>query len=122
MEKVTICFDKANKMNKEAHELLKQAYLLFKDSRDAKDAENEKIIQYVLDNTYSKAPFSASALLNAFEGINSQKLVSRMMYDKRVKHKTVTVRRKFIEVGEDDKPVENGDVMYATQTHNVYWG
>lgn len=122
MEKVTISFDEAQQMNKDAHELLAQAYQLFKNSRDAKEAENEKIIQFVMDNTYSKAPMCASALLNCFEGINSQKLVGRMMYDKRIKHKEVTERRKFVEVDDNGKPLDIGGVIYSTQTHNVYWG
>lgn len=122
MEKITICFDEATKINKNAHELLKQAYELFAQSRDAKDAENEKIIQHVLDNTCMKAPLCASALLNGFEGISSQKLVGRLCGDRRIKSKEVKVRRKFVEVDEDGKPVENGAVMYATQVHNVYWG
>ena len=122
MEKITICFDKANEISNEAAELLEKAYALYKQARLAKRDENEKIVQHVLDNTCMKAPLSASALLNGFEGISSQKLVGRLMNDRRVKSKEVRVRRKFIEVGEDGKPVENGDVMYATQVHNVYWG
>lgn len=122
MEKVIISFDKAIEINKEAAELLEKAYALYKQARIAKRDENEKIVQHVLDNTCMKAPLSASALLNGFEGISSQKLVGRLCYDRRVKSKQVKVRRKFVEVGEDGKPVENGDVMYATQVHNVYWG
>lgn len=122
MEKITICFDKANEISNEAAELLEKAYALYKQARFAKRDENEKIVQHVVDNTCMTAPLSASALLNGFEGISSQKLVGRMMHDRRVKSKKVRVRRKFIEVDEDGKPVENGDVMYATQVHNVYWG
>lgn len=122
MEKVIISFDEAEKVTKEATALLEQAYALYKQARLAKRDENEKIVQHVLDNTCMKAPLSASALLNGFEGISSQKLVGRLCYDRRVKSKQVKVRRKFVEVGEDGKPVENGDVMYATQVHNVYWG
>lgn len=122
MEKITICFDKAIETNKEAAELLEKAYALYKQARLAKRDENEKIVQHVVDNTCTAAPLSASALLNGFEGISSQKLVGRLMHDRRVKSKQVRVRRKFVEVGEDGKPVENGDVMYATQVHNVYWG
>lgn len=122
MEKITICFDKVNEVSNEAAELLEKAYALYKQARLAKRDENEKIVQHVIDNTCMTAPMSASALLNGFEGISSQKLVGRMMHDRRVKSKRVKVRRKFIEVGEDGKPVENGAVMYATQTHNVYWG
>ena len=122
MEKVIISFDEAEKVTKEATALLEQAYALYKQARLAKRDENEKIVQHVIDNTCMTAPLSASALLNGFEGISSQKLVGRMMHDRRVKNKKVRVRRKFVEVGEDGKPVENGDVMYATQVHNVYWG
>lgn len=122
MEKITICFDKADEISNEAAELLEKAYALYKQARFAKRDENEKIVQHVIDNTCMTAPMSASALLNGFEGISSQKLVGRMMHDRRVKSKRVKVRRKFVEVGEDGKPIENGDVMYATQTHNVYWG
>ena len=122
MEKITICFDKADKISNEAAELLEKAFALYAQARKEKRDENEKIVQHVLDNTCMKAPLSASALLNGFEGISSQKLVGRLMHDRRVKSKEVRVRRKFIEVGEDGKPIENGDVMYATQTHNVYWG
>ena len=122
MEKITICFDKADEISNEAAELLEKAYALYKQARFAKRDENEKIVQHVIDNTCMTAPMSASALLNGFEGISSQKLVGRMMHDRRVKSKRVKVRRKFVEVGEDGKPVENGAVMYATQTHNVYWG
>lgn len=122
MEKITICFDKANEISNEAAELLEKAYALYKQARLVKKDENEKIVQHVIDNTCMTAPMSASALLNGFEGISSQKLVGRMMHDRRVKNKRVSVRRKFVEVGEDGKPVENGAVMYATQTHNVYWG
>lgn len=122
MEKITICFDKADEISNEAAELLEKAYALYKQARLAKRDENEKIVQHVVDNTCMTAPLSASALLNGFEGISSQKLVGRLMNDRRVKSKKVRVRRKFVEVGEDGKPVENGDVMYATQVHNVYWG
>lgn len=122
MEKVIISFDKAIEINKEAAELLEKAYALYKQAQLAKRDENEKIVQHVLDNTCMKAPLSASALLNGFEGISSQKLVGRLCNDRRVKSKQVKVRRKFVEVDDDGKPVENGDVMYATQVHNVYWG
>lgn len=122
MEKVIISFDKAIETNKEATELLEKAFALYAQARKEKRDENEKIVQHVLDNTCMKAPLSASALLNGFEGISSQKLVGRLCYDSRVKSKQVKVRRKFIEVGEDGKPIEDGAVMYATQTHNVYWG
>lgn len=122
MEKITICFDEANKIHKEAVELMDKAFALYSQARWVERDENEKIVQHVLDNTCMKAPLSASALLNGFEGISSQKLVGRLMNDRRVKSKEVKVRRKFVEVGEDGKPVENGDVLYATQTHNVYWG
>lgn len=122
MEKITICFDEVNKIHKEAAELMEKAFALYSQARWVERDENEKIVQHVLDNTCMKAPLSASALLNGFEGISSQKLVGRLMNDRRVKSKEVKVRRKFVEVGEDGKPVENGDVLYATQTHNVYWG
>ena len=122
MEKVIISFDEAEKITKEATALLEQAYVLYKQARLAKRDENEKIVQHVLDNTCMKAPLCASALLNGFEGISSQKLVGRLCNDRRIKSKEVKVRRKFVEVDDDGKPVEDGAVMYATQVHNVNWG
>lgn len=122
MEKITICFDDAKELSKNAKALRKQAYKVLQMAQEAERAENEKIIQYTLDSTNLKNPLSASALLNGIEGISSQKLVGRLCNDSRVKHQRAKVRRKFIEVGEDGKPVEGGAVMYATQTHNVYWG
>lgn len=122
MEKITICFDDAKKLSKNAKALRKQAYKVLQMAQEAERAENEKIIQYTLDSTNLKNPLSASALLNGIEGISSQKLVGRLCNDSRVKHQRARVRRKFIEVSEDGKPVEGGAVMYATQTHNVYWG
>ena len=121
MEKITICFDDAKKLNENAKALLAQAYKVFGMAQEAKRNENEKIIQHVRDNTSYKKPLPASALLDGFEGISSQKLVGRLCYDNRVKSEQVKVRRKFVEVGEDGKPIEDGAVMYATQTHNVYW-
>lgn len=122
MEKITICFDDAKELSKNAKALRKQAYKVLQMAQEAERAENEKIIQYTLDSTNFKNPLSASALLNGIEGISSQKLVGRLCNDSRVKHQRARTRRKFIEVGEDGKPVEGGAVMYATQTHNVYWG
>lgn len=122
MEKIMICFDDAKELSKNAKALRKQAYKVLQMAQEAERAENEKIIQYTLDSTNLKNPLSASALLNGIEGISSQKLVGRLCNDSRVKYQRAKVRRKFIEVGEDGKPVEGGAVMYATQTHNVYWG
>lgn len=122
MEKITICFDGAKELSKNAKALREQAYKVRQMARQAEMEENEKIIQYTLDSTNPKHPLSASALLNGIEGISSHQLVSRLCNDSRVKRQRIRTRRKFIEVGEDGKPVEGGAVMYATQTHNVYWG
>jgi len=122
MEKITICFDDAKKLSENAKALREQAHKVLEKAWQAEREENDKIIQYVLDSTSYKKPLSASALLNGIEGISSQRLVSRICCDRRVEHRRTRTRRKFIEVGEDGKPVEGGAVMYATQTHNVYWG
>jgi hypothetical protein len=122
MEKIMICFDDAKELKKNAKALRAQAYKVLQMAEEAERAEHEKIIQYTLDSTNLKKPLSASALLSGIEGISSQKLVGRLCHDSRVKHQRTRTRRKFIEVGEDGKPVEGGAVMYATQTHNVYWG